>query len=138
MKYISLHLNNNSNSYYYETTMLKINNFRTAHHQINKINFIYPRIINIMGSQMLNKKMRWVSLLGLICLLVLFRVWPSQTFIAFFLGMLISPPIFVFASVLKEGIPTILKELKSVFVTGKEILLISISKKSITLEPEFR
>jgi len=60
-----------------------------------------------------------VSVLGLICLLVLFRFWPLQIFIALFLGMLVAPPIFVFA-------------------TGKEILLISISKKSITFEPEFR
>jgi len=87
---------------------------------------------------MINKKMRLVSVLGLIFLLVLFRAWPLQAFIAIFLGMLIAPPIFVFASVLKEGIPTILMELKNVFITGKEILLISISKKSITFEPEFR
>ena len=87
---------------------------------------------------MINKKMRLVSVLSLICLLVLFRFWSLQIFTALFLGMLVAPSIFVFTCVLKEGIPTILMELKSVFATGKEILLISISKKSITFEPEFR
>ena len=87
---------------------------------------------------MINKKLSVVSVLCLICLLLLFEVGISKTLIILLLGMLIAPPIFVFASVLKEGIPTILMELKSVFATGKEILLISISKKSITLEPEFR
>ncbi len=86
---------------------------------------------------MINKKLRVVSVLCLICLLLLFEVGISKTLIILLLGMLIAP-IFVFASVLKEGIPTISMELKSVFATGKEILLISISKKSITLEPEFR
>ena len=87
---------------------------------------------------MIIKKLRLVSILCLICLLVLFIVWPLQTFVAFVLGVLIAPPIFVFTSVLMEGIPIVSKELENVFSSVKEILKISISKKSIILESEFR
>jgi hypothetical protein len=62
----------------------------------------------------------------------------SQIFIGLLLGLLIAPPVFVLVSVLKEGIPVMIKELESLLASGKEFLLISISKESIILEPEFR
>ena len=84
------------------------------------------------------KNLRWLSISGIIVLLILLEIPISQIFIGLLLGLLIAPPVFVLVSVSKEGIPVMIKELENLLASGKEFLLISISKESIILEPEFR
>lgn len=87
---------------------------------------------------MINKNIILTLVLVLIGLISSMFVSISGIFIASLLGLLLVPPVLVFVSVLKEGIPVIVKELKSLLVSGKEFFVISISKESITLEPQFR
>lgn len=59
----------------------------------------------------------------------------SIIFIAVLLGLLFIPPVLVLALVFIEGAPVIKKELHALLESGKEIFIISISKESITMEP---
>lgn len=61
----------------------------------------------------------------------------SGLFIVLLLGALLIPPLFVIVSISREGM-VILKELKSLLISGKDFLVISISKENITLEPQVR
>lgn len=73
-----------------------------------------------------------IALLGLVIILN-FSI-PTLV-IATLLGLLFIPPVLLFASVLKEGAPVIVKELRALLGSGKEMFIISISRDSIVLEP---
>ncbi len=100
--------------------------------------YIYsPCSIRITGEDMLDRKLILLFASGFIGLIILLDVPFSMVFMALLLGALIAPPIFVFASVFIEGILVLARELKSIFASGREFLLISMSKEYIILEPEY-
>ncbi|NJD78471.1 MAG: hypothetical protein FIB08_15485 [Candidatus Methanoperedens sp.] len=61
----------------------------------------------------------------------------SAALIAFLIGFTVIPVVFVLVSLFIEGIAVIKKELKGLFDPEKSSFIISISKESITLEPQF-
>jgi hypothetical protein len=80
------------------------------------------------------------KIIGALILMGLIGVYFSISglFIVILIGFLLIPPLFVIASISKEGIPIIRNELKSLLISGKDFLVISISKEHITLEPQVR
>ncbi len=77
--------------------------------------------------------------LGLVACLIIFLYVPVSTiFLILLLGLLLVPPVLVFISVFKEGAPIISEELRGFVDSGKNFFVISISKESITLEPQFK
>lgn len=58
--------------------------------------------------------------------------------IVMLIGLLFIPPVLLFASVFKEGVLVIAKELGAALESGKERFVISISKESIVLEPNLK
>lgn len=82
-----------------------------------------------------NRKLKAAAFISLIILMYLSISW---TLIALFLGLLFGPPIAVAAYVFIQGVPLFKREIEDLLATGKDFLLISISKEHITLEPQFR
>lgn len=60
------------------------------------------------------------------------------TFITLIIGLLFIPPVAVIAYTFLHGISMIRREMEGVMSSGKDFLLISVSKEYITLEPQFR
>jgi hypothetical protein len=84
---------------------------------------------------MINKKIKLISISILIISAIVSIFSISALFIAVLFGLLLIPPLLVFAAILKEGAPLIAVELRALMESGKEMFIISISKESITLEP---
>ncbi len=84
---------------------------------------------------MFNRKMKLALVIGFAGL-VISMISISAALIAF-LGLIVIPVVFVLVSLFIEGIPVIKKELKGLFYPEKSFFIISISKESITLEPQF-
>lgn len=62
----------------------------------------------------------------------------SLTVMIIILGFLFIPPLAVIIYTFLYGSPMLLREIGSVLSSGKDFFLISVSKKYITLEPQFR
>lgn len=84
---------------------------------------------------MINKKIKLMAISIFIISAIIPGFSVSALFIAVLFGLLIIPPLLVFAAVLKEGAPLIAGKLHELMESGKEMFIISISKESITLEP---
>lgn len=77
-----------------------------------------------------NTKLAILVILGASIILI-----PIQfVFIAMLFGLLLAPPLLVFASVLREGAPVIAEEMDEL-LKSEEKFIISISERSIILEP---
>lgn len=87
---------------------------------------------------MINKKLKLAMVLGFISLGILLYLSAQAAFLALVLGMLFIPPMLVLLLISIEGAPTIVKELQGLLASGKQFLVISMSRESITLEPQFR
>lgn len=74
----------------------------------------------------------------LISLIILSYISISLTVILLIVGFLLIPPIAVIAYVSAHGIPLLRSEIEGILRSGKDFLLISVSKEYITLEPQFR
>ena len=68
-------------------------------------------------------------------LVVIFYFSIPAFVIAILIGLLFIPPALLFASVFKEGVLVIVRELGAALESGKQRFVISISKESIVLEP---
>lgn len=86
---------------------------------------------------MMNRQRTLVLSACILSVIILIYVPVSTIFISLILGLLLLP-VLVFAIVFLEGVPIIIRELKGLIHSGKELFLISITKESITLEPQFR
>ncbi len=62
----------------------------------------------------------------------------SFTALMLLLGLLLIPPLAVIGYTSLHGIPFFLREIDGLMSSGKDFFLISVSKKNITLEPQFR
>jgi hypothetical protein len=62
----------------------------------------------------------------------------SWTAMILILGLLFIPPVAVIVYTFMLGISMLRREMEAVLSSGKDFLLISISKDYITLEPQFR
>ncbi|WP_157833917.1 hypothetical protein [Candidatus Methanoperedens nitratireducens] len=87
---------------------------------------------------MISRKMRLTLLIGFVGLVALMYISISAILLALLLGLLLVPPVLVLISIIIEGVPMIIKELQSILASKKNFFVISISKESITLEPQFR
>lgn len=74
----------------------------------------------------------------LISLIILINISISLIVIMLIVGFLLIPPIAVIAYISAQGIPLLRKELEILLRSGKDFLLISVSKEQIILEPQFR
>lgn len=90
-----------------------------------------------MGLKIMRRKKLLIGI-GLISLLILMNISVSTIFIGMLLGLLFVPPVLVSASILKEGKPVIVKLFNDLIASGKGFLVISISKETITLQPEYK
>lgn len=84
---------------------------------------------------MIDKKMKLIAISILIISAIIISFSISALFLAMLFVLLFIPPVMVFAAILKEGAPLIARELRELVESGKEMFIISISKESITLEP---
>lgn len=82
-------------------------------------------------------RMKLVMVIALGLVISLYFSIPAIV-IAMLLGLLFIPPVLLFASVLKEGVLVIIKELGAALESGKERFIISISKEAIVLEPNLK
>ncbi len=87
---------------------------------------------------MINKKLKLAIVSGFISAGMLVYLSTSAFFLALILGLLFVPPALVLASISIEGAPMILKELQGLLASGRQFFVISMSRESITLEPQFR
>lgn len=87
---------------------------------------------------MINKKLKLAIVLGFISLGILSYLSAPAVFLTLILGLLFILPVLVLASISIEGAPIIVKELHGLLASGKQFLVISMSRESITLEPQFR
>lgn len=90
-----------------------------------------------MKLKTINNRMKLAVAIAL-GLLVIFYFSIPTLIIAMLLGLLFIPPVLLFASVFKEGVLVIAKELGRALESGKERFVISISKDSIVLEPNLK
>lgn len=84
---------------------------------------------------MINKKMILALVMASLGAVILLNLPLSIIFVAMLLGLLFIPPVLSLALLFIEGAPVIKKELHTLMESGKEMFIISISKESITLEP---
>lgn len=82
---------------------------------------------------MMNRKMI-SALLVVFTLIILYGFSIPTAFLAVLLGLLLIPPVLLFAYVFITGIPVIAKEISAMLRSGKEMFIISVSKESIVLE----
>ncbi len=75
--------------------------------------------------------------IGLVSMLILIYVSQRAAFLVLFLGILLIPSVMVFAFLIREGVPIITKRLRKLVFPGKDFFVISISKESISVEPQF-
>ncbi len=87
---------------------------------------------------MINKKLKLAMLLGFISAGILVYLSISAIFLTLVLGLLFVPPALILVLISIEGAPIIVKELRGLLASGKQFLVISMSRESITLEPQFR
>jgi hypothetical protein len=87
---------------------------------------------------MINKKLKLAMVLGFISVGILLHLLAPAVFLALILGLLFIPPLLVLVSISIEGAPLIVKGLQGLLASGKQFLVISMSRESITLEPQFR
>jgi len=71
-------------------------------------------------------------------MIILLFVSISWIVIILILGLLFIPPLAVIAYTFLHGTPILGRELETILSSGKDFFLISVSKKYITLEPQFR
>ena len=71
-------------------------------------------------------------------MIILWYVSISLFVMLLILGLLLVPPLAVIVYTFQHGSPVIRREMEAVFSSGKNFFLISVSKKYITLEPQFR
>jgi hypothetical protein len=83
---------------------------------------------------MMDRNMKLAVFLSMIILLY---VSVTLTMIILILGLLFIPPVAVIAYTSLHGIQILRREMEAVLSSGKDFLLISVSKKYITLEPQF-
>jgi len=74
----------------------------------------------------------------LISLIILSYISISLAVIMLLVGFIIIPPVAVVAYVFAQGTPLLRREIEVLLRSGKDFLLISVSKEYITLEPQFR
>ncbi len=86
--------------------------------------------------KMIKRKLKFALVIGFAGF-VISMISISAALIAFLMGFIVIPVVFVLLSLFMEGIPVIKKELKGLFNPEKNFFIISISKESITLEPQF-
>jgi hypothetical protein len=84
---------------------------------------------------MINKKMILALVMASLSAVILLDLSISILFVVLLLGLLFIPPVLSLALLFIEGAPVIKKELHALMESGKEMFIISISKESITLEP---
>ena len=87
---------------------------------------------------MINKKLKLAIVLGFIALGILLYMSSPTVLLILTLGLLFIPPMLVLFLISIEGAPIIVKELRGLLASGKQFLVISMSRESITLEPQFR
>lgn len=87
---------------------------------------------------MIGKKLKLAMILGFISPSILLYLSAPAIFLALILGLLFIPPVLVIVSISIEGAPMIVKGLRGLLASGKQFLVISMSRESITLEPQFR
>ncbi len=75
---------------------------------------------------------------GLALLIISMLTSISTAFLILLIGLLLVPVLLVFSSIVIEGIPILSKELMDIFDSRKNFFVISASKESIILEPQFR
>lgn len=86
---------------------------------------------------MMNKTMK-LKLAIFFGMIILLYVSISWTVIILILGLLFIPPLAVIAYTALYGTQMLLKEMEDMLSSGQDFFLISVSKKYITLEPQFR
>lgn len=90
-----------------------------------------------MGIGMINKRTGLI-IAGLMIMFASIYLSLPALLLVLLLGSLLIPPIFVFSLILVESIPVTIKQSQNLLAREKQFLVISISKESIVLEPEFR
>lgn len=86
---------------------------------------------------MMNRTMK-LKVAVFFSVIILLYVSISWTLIILILGLLFIPPLAVIVYTSMHGTQMLRREMEAVLSSGKDFLLISISKKYITLEPQFR
>lgn len=86
---------------------------------------------------MMNRTMK-LNVAVFLSMIILLYVSTSWTVIILILGLLFIPPLAVIVYMSLHGTKMLLREMEAVFSSGKDFLIISVSKKYITLEPQFR
>jgi len=71
-------------------------------------------------------------------MIILLYVSISWNVIILILGLLFVPPLAIIVYTFLLGTPMLRREMEVILSSGKDVLLISVSKKYITLEPQFR
>jgi len=71
-------------------------------------------------------------------MIILLYVSISLTVMILILGLLFIPPLAVIVYTSLHGTKMLLREMQAMLSSGKDFLIISVSKKYITLEPQFR
>jgi len=71
-------------------------------------------------------------------MIILLYVSISLTVMILIFGLLFVPPLAVIVYTFLHGTPMVQREMEAVLSSGKDFFLISVSKKYITLEPQFR
>ena len=84
---------------------------------------------------MMNRTMKVAVFLTMIILLYVSISWTVMILI---LGLLFIPPLAVIVYTFLNATPVIRREMEAVLSSGKDFFLISVSKKYITLDPQFR
>jgi hypothetical protein len=87
---------------------------------------------------MINKKPKLAVTLCFISLGILLFLSAPAVLLTLILGLLFIPPMLVIVLISIEGAPIIVKELRGLLASGKQFFVISMSRESITLEPQFR
>lgn len=86
---------------------------------------------------MMNMTMK-LKVVVFLSMIIFLYVSISWTVIILILGLLFIPPLAVIAYTSLHGTQMLLREMEDVLSSGKDFFLISVSKKYITLEPQFR
>ncbi len=87
---------------------------------------------------MITKIPKLAVVLGIISFGILLYLSAPAVLLTLILGLLFIPPTLVLLLISIEGAPMIVKELRGLLASGKRFLVISMSRESITLEPQFR
>ncbi len=91
-----------------------------------------------MGPVMMMDRDMKLKIAAFASIIILFYFSISFNFMTLIIGFLFIPPVAVIAHTILLGISMIRNELEDMLPSGKDFFLISVSKKYITLEPQFR